>query len=557
MRYRRLFFPLLVLGLVWTWVPGYAQDQEQPLVVFITDNHLRTAVVSNPGPDGLSQLEYIFKSLGARTTSASLDRPLPEEASVVVLVRPQSQLSLPALARIWVFMARGNHLLLAIDPVGHSGIRTESARGGLATLLTWHYGISLQDTFVVEPWYSLDTIATQLTTYSWADAEDFVHHPVTEPLVRYELPVMVWGARTIMVDPFGLDSTAVPLIYTRTAYGEANREVFGSQDGERAPLEVNLDEDSVGTLILGALAENTKTGSRIAVLGDSELVQNNFGLALSTAGDPLHPGNQILAERLAAWLLGRSVDDWLPLPTGFTWLAIDGDSTDWGDETPPPVVDEDDGSSNLLPEYDIKQLRTFHDDSYLYVLVETAAPPDPEVVRLILGLDTNGDNETDTTLFATAGQVMQLSDNNTRSVVIDGSMAVGQTLEARLPLRVAGEVPLISELCLADRSAPLPLDCVTQVPIVVPKVDTRAPRDSYFPPGPLVTTSRRVNLRAGPGTDYAILTTLGMGRVLRATGRDEAGDWIQVQNARYTGWLSQSLTVLNGELLSLPVVVTP
>jgi hypothetical protein len=540
MRYRRLFFPLLVLGLVWTWVPGYAQDQEQPLVVFITDNNLRTAVVSNPGPDGLSQLEYIFKSLGARTTSASLGQALPEEASVVVLVRPQSQLSLPALARLWAFVTRGNHLLLALDPVGHAGAQPETARGGLATLLALHYGLSLQDTFVVEPWYSLDTIATQRTTYSWTYAESFVHHPVTEPLVKYELPVMVWGARTITVDPFGLDSAAAPLIYSRTAYGEANRAVFGGQDGEQAPLEVNLDEDSVGTLIVGGLAENTKTGSRIAVLGDSELLQNNFGLALSTAGGPLHPGNQILAERLVAWLLGYPVEDWLPLPTGFTWLAVDGSNSDWEGETPPPVLDKDDESSTLFPEYDIQQVRTFQDDSYLYVLVETLAPPDPEAVCLTLGLDTNEDNETDTTLLATVDQVVRLGDTDPQAAVVDGSMAVGQVLEARIPLRVAGEKALISELCLADGPASLaadPLDCVAQVPIVVPSVDTRAPHDSYLPPGPLVmvftaATGGYVNLRAGPGTEYPILATPGLGHVFRATGRDEAGDWIQVQNAR-------------------------
>ena len=251
--------------------------------------------------------------------------------------------------------------------------------------------------------------------------------------------------------------------------------------------------------------------------------------------------------------------------TGFTWLAVDGSNSDWGDEIPPAVLDNDDESSTLFPEYDIQQVRTFQDDSYLYVLVETLAPPDPETVSLTLGLDTNEDDETDTTLLATVDQVVRLGDNDTQAAVVDGSMAVGQVLEARFPLRITGEGALVSELCLVDRSASPTAnsrDCIMQVPIVVPSVATRAPFDSYFPPGPLVTVftgvaASHVNLREGPGTDYRILATLDIGQVLRATGRNEAGDWIQVQNARYTGWLAESLTLPNGELLSLPVVAPP
>jgi hypothetical protein len=565
MRYRRLLFLLLITALIWTGVPGYAQNQDFPLVVFILDDDLQTASVADPGPDGLTQLEYVFKSLGARTTYASLDQALPEEARVVVMVRPWRRLSVPALARLWLHLARGNHLLLAIDPVGQAGAQPENARSGLATLLTWFYGISLQDTFAVEPWFTLDTITTQRTAYSWTYPEGFVHHPVTEPLASYELPVLVWGARSMVADPFGLDSFAFPLIYTRSAYGEATAEVFGSRNGEPAPLELNLGEDTVGTLIIGALAENTRTGSRVVLLGDSELVQNNFGLALSTTGGPLHPGDQILVERLAAWLLERPIENWPSLPTKFTWLAIDGSGSDWGDETPPPVLDEDEESSTPLPGYDIQQVRAFRDDSYLYVLIETGTAPDPEAVRLTLGLDTDGDGETDTTLLATANEVMLLGDEDTQSAVVDGSMAVGEALEARLPLRVVGESPLISELCLSDSRTPPPadpLDCVAQRPINVPDVGTQAPHDSYFPPGPLVTVltaaaTGRINLRAGPGTEYPILATLGIGHVLRATGRNEAGDWIQIQNARYTGWLAEYVTIPNGDLATLPVVESP
>ena len=99
-----------------------------------------------------------------------------------------------------------------------------------------------------------------------------MQHPVTEPVVAYGLPVQLWGARSMRVEPMGLHSYAVPLIYIQTAFGETRPEVFKSQ----APVELNLGPDSVGKLMIGALAENTLTGSRVVVLGDSEMLENGM-----------------------------------------------------------------------------------------------------------------------------------------------------------------------------------------------------------------------------------------------------------------------------------------
>lgn len=565
MQRRRLLFSLLLLTLLWPAFPGYAQNQELPLVVFILDDEIQPASVVDPGPDGLTQLEHIFKGLGARTEYTSLTHALPEEAHVVVLVRPRYGLSVPALARLWVHLIRGNHLLLALDPVGHAGVQSEPAWSGVATLFAGYYGISLQNTFIVEPWFTLNSIATPRTTYSWTYAESFVRHPVIEPIAAHELPVQIWGARSILVDPFGPDSIAAPLIYTRTAYGEANQQVLVWQGDDRASLEINLDQDSLGTLIIGALAENTATGSRIVVLGDSEIVENNYGLGLSTFGGPLHPGNQILAERLAAWLLELPMERWSPLPAGFTWLSIDGAASDWESEAPLFVVDEDDESSAPIPAYDIQQARIFQDDSFLYLLVETAASPDTEKANLTLGLDTNSDGATDATLVATAAQVILVDDEDNQSAVPDGYMAAGDVLEARFPLRVTGEGARVGPLCLSDNYVSPTAevqDCVALPVVTIPTVDTRAPHDTYLPPGLLVTVfssgaTQTVNLRASASENSPVLTTLTIGYVLKATGRNETGDWIQVQNAHYAGWLAKSVLLANGDLSALPVVQGP
>jgi hypothetical protein len=42
--------------------------------------------------------------------------------------------------------------------------------------------------------------------------------------------------------------------------------------------------------------------------------------------------------------------------------------------------------------------------------------------------------------------------------------------------------------------------------------------------------------------------------MLRAIGRNSAGDWVQVENARYTGWISRLVFNANGDVMTLPVV---
>lgn len=56
-----------------------------------------------------------------------------------------------------------------------------------------------------------------------------------------------------------------------------------------------------------------------------------------------------------------------------------------------------------------------------------------------------------------------------------------------------------------------------------------------------IVKGTRVNLRAGPGTQHAIVGTVNYGDVLRTTRRQ--GDWVQVQhpNGRGNAWIASNL----------------
>lgn len=563
MRLRLLAF-LLALLLALPPVSGLAQDDGAgpPLVVFIDDPALITSSVNDPGPDGLTRLAQMFMAQGAVTTSQDLTDPLPPDAQVIVLARPLRALPPDQLARLWVQLVRGSNLLLALDPVGLPTQRGEGlsqtlperATGGLGTLLWQYYGIGLRDTFLVAPWFSPGSITSQDTTFFQVWPEDIVRHPVAEPLVDPALPVQVWGARSMAVEPFGMSNWAVPLLYTLSAYGEANLGVFSAQ--QPAPLEVNLGEDALGRVMLGALGENTRFGSRTVVLGDSELLQNGYGLDLATDGTPLYLGNSLLVERIAAWLLELPVDAWPALSPSYTWLALDGRAADWEGI---PVLLPDDSADAFVTRYDIQGVRVFRDDLFLYVLVETDESPNPEM-RMTLQFENNYDGVIDATVSVTHHEVVLLTGQGGETPVPDAVLAIGDALELRLPLRAIGPGALIGGLCLADSRTPtssIPIDCTAQPLQVIPQSSTLSPIPLRHPPGPrvlLVAPEGSANLRSGPGTDFEVLDLVYNGAMFVPLGRNEGGDWIQVQNALFTGWLVNFTIQTNVDPATLPVV---
>jgi len=561
----RVFLVLLGLVFVPLTTRAYAQTDEAPLVVFILDERLETASPFSTGASGLSELERIFQNLGARTRNVSLSDPLPQDAHIVVMARPVHSLPTSYVARLWLHMANGKHLLLAIDPWGHNGVYPDPSNSALHRLLMLDYGVSVLDTFIISPSFTSNTIADAATAYSRVYPMTTVTHPILQPLVRYDLPVQIWGARAIEVDTLGLSSFSVPLLRSQSGYGKPSSELFGTESDVPA-FELNPDTDLVGQKFVSALAENLRTGSRIAVLGDSEIVQNGFGLAYSvyTAGAPpppdaypLHPGNRIFVERLAAWLLELPIADWPPLPSGFTWLELDGVGHEWA-EVPLLMNDSDDVD---LPQYDIVRVKAFRDASYLYLFIETAAPPEPNT-GIMLNLNNRSAGGDTLKILAVEDSVIVFDGEDTGTVIADGDMASGEALEIRLPLRITGEDVVLDNLCLCVACEDVDseqIDCADGPSGSIPGSINRTPENLPAATGLLVTvaTTTNVNLRQEPGTESQSLSIIQNGHMFEAVGRSESGDWILVQDASHVGWIARFLLVPNGDLLNLPVMSAP
>ncbi len=545
---------MMLLGTV---VPVWAQpSQPPPLVVFVEEpKTLNMSSVTDNGPDGLTRLADLFRAEGARTDWIRLRDPIPADVSVIVLVRPRRPLTTPDLARIWVRVSEGASLLVALEPSGYLGTSTETERSGLNTLMTEDRGISLLNGILVEPWFTINSFKNLYSTFSFGFV-DPVPDPVSDPLRQYDLPVALWGARPLHVEPFGVDSAAWALVDAIPQYVETATDFYPVGRNPGKPFELNIGKDYQGQFPIVGIGENTRSGSRIAVAGAGEIFQNGYGLALTPDGSaPAYPGDYILVQRLAGWLLHLPAEQYPALPKGLTWIALDGQLDDW--PTTAAVTTDAAADASILS-LNIKQVRAFRNDSYLYLAVETAAMANPDT-QINLELDTTGSGKADTLVSMQPGHVVAQSGTGDAVVVADAAIVVGDAVEARLPLRLTGQTPRILNLCLSSSRAlafPQPPDCLDTT-LRVSRVNETDPAPLRNLTGSLVALQgdlhNRINVRATPTTTGHILATLPYGTVFTAIGRTQRGTWIQVQNAAYQGWVFADSLFTPGDLALLPV----
>jgi hypothetical protein len=542
---KRFLAVLLLTLMVGGVLPAFGQDAA-PLVVFVLNPDIETASPFDSGPDGVSALDNIFKSLGARTQVINLIDPIPNDAEIVVMVGSRKRISVTALARLWVHMARGKHLLLALDPPGYGDVENEDFKSGLLGFINNAYGLITYDAFMAEPWFTKESIVVLPGAYLQTHG-DVALSPIIAPITRYDLPVMVWGARPIKVEPIGVDSYALPLLQTTTAYGETNLNALQFTAVDAPPLEMNIAQDIIGRVNIAGVAENTRSGSRVALLGDSEMLRNGYGMAtVPGTTEPRHLGNRLLVERLAAWLLDIPQSEWADIPSGFTLIALDGFIDDWDIGTAVAT----DGLDSAPGELNLRAVRALRNNAYLYLLAQTVANPSDTIQIDITIRQANSD--TPLLVSATTNQVTVTNADGTVEVVGDGRLVTGEAVEIRLPVRLIGENGRIEQICsiIPGEEA----DCLSQrVQIVASALPD--PADARFTDGPLVSVNsiRSVALREAPTTDSTNLTLLGAGDILRVVGRTEDTEWVQVQTGTYSGWVFTSLVIANTDLNLLPV----
>ncbi|MEP6984258.1 MAG: Gldg family protein [Chloroflexota bacterium] len=534
----RRCFAVVVLYMLFVGImPSAAQDIKKPtqkVVGFVDDNVLHTSAFTDIGGDGLNRLAEIFQQLGATPRSIKLDEAIASDIDVVVLVRPLVALSPANIAKLWDYLSGGGHLLLAFDPNSINKVNSDRSTSGLSKLLWADYGLGLDDDALIEPWFSPTPFKSVVNTLSATLPENIVVNPVVEPLLHYDVPVYIWSGRSVQVDALSPNSRAYPLLFTETAFGETNKNIFRADAPD--PIQMNIGQDKQGRLMLGGISENKKNGSRVALLGDGEILQNIFGLTRlsSTDARPRYPGNYIFAQRLASWLLDLPEADWPSVPIGFTYISLDGKADDW-DTALTPLVAKDASQSP------IQQVRAFYNDQYLYVLIEPSSGAKPSSITLTMQ-DVGGNRS-----FEISGtEIQSVDDKGNKTLLPDAEMKVDQMIEVRLPRRALNGADPITSICLDQ-------NCLKQVsrPPLLTDIDLVPVRPAIGPDTFLLNDG---NLRSAPDTKSVMLTTLPGRTLLKLIGRNKAGDWAKAYDGRWEGWIAVSLLAFNADIAALPVL---
>ncbi len=147
------------------------------------------------------------------------------------------------------------------------------------------------------------------------------------------------------------------------------------------------------------------------------------------------------------------------------------------------------------------------------------------------------------------GEVISILRSNLDSTCI--SVGAGDQL-LELTIVASPEVTGTINLTLSNASCVLGAAPVEMPPLPTPQF-TPAVVDGIC----VASSPRNVNIRTGPGTNYARLALMQARQTIQVVGQSENGQWFVVQNEFLQGWVSALIVGVTGPCAQLPVVAAP
>jgi ABC-type uncharacterized transport system involved in gliding motility auxiliary subunit len=235
-------------------------------VVYFISGHGEKSIDDN-GDGGFSQLKSLLEGINYQLKTLDvITDPLPADTSAIVIAGPTSPYSAAEVEVIGKYLAGGGKAVILAEPSLLMGIEAGQT-DALADYLSQNWGITLRDDFVIDPVQYLqgaDPSVPITLSYGFS--------PITQDLER--TASFFPSARSLAVADTGAAPAGVTvssIINTGPdAWGETNFDSLNT--GEWAPEE----DDAQGALSLAATAENTASGGRVVVFGDSEFGANAF-----------------------------------------------------------------------------------------------------------------------------------------------------------------------------------------------------------------------------------------------------------------------------------------
>jgi ABC-2 type transport system permease protein len=254
---------------------------------------------SDLNPDDVSSSGYSaiidgLEANGIRTRGLSLDQigaagsDVPAEVSTLVMLQMRQPLTPAGLAALDRYLKRGGRVFIFADAdYGPTPFLSEA--DPLNAYLWDNFGIKMLDAVVID---AISNAGTELDILSYAVSDgssitarmNDTNNPQSRALFRV--------ARAVQINPDPPVQNGMVVATSPQSYGERNLALLSQSN--RYTFDVR--EDIAGPLNVAAWANDTRTGARIVLVGDSNFVTN--GLIANPEG------NGILFTDAITWLTG-------------------------------------------------------------------------------------------------------------------------------------------------------------------------------------------------------------------------------------------------------------
>lgn len=240
------------------------------------------------GLDGLGTAKQFNTDAGFEIAPLNLftTGSVPDDATVVAIVDQQVPMTDDEVKAIQDYLNRGGSVFLARDVIdGDARQRVET--DGINALLQTDWGITLRDDIIIDQTLSQ---AGQTFGINFLGA-DYGNSPITRDLKQYG--TAFYAARSLVTEDRAGISKINLITTSDQAWGETD---FQALSQGSAQPDAGADAD--GVLNVGVSAENSATGGRLVVFGDTDFLSNR----LITLG-----GNNLLFSGALNWLANDEV----------------------------------------------------------------------------------------------------------------------------------------------------------------------------------------------------------------------------------------------------------
>ena len=304
----------------------YAGAQSQ-MITTLTEENLINAIVKLQNPSqsavyvltghgeedfftsgnySLVELESLMESKNYQVAALNLTTTpsIPDDAKAIFIAAPQIPLTQDEVDLLSEFLSNGGSLILLSEPE----FLTEGAgeENPLQTYLLEEWGVSMGDDLIIDP---------SISQMTYAVADQYGDHPITNAVINYTtyFPTTHSLSLEAVTDVITSD-----LVLTNSqAWAETNIEALYNN-------EVEFDEEDIaGPVTIAIALENTATGARVVVVGDSDFATDGYITGY---------GNMDFAISIVDWVtenenlinisVGESTTRVLVPPTNATKLAI-------------------------------------------------------------------------------------------------------------------------------------------------------------------------------------------------------------------------------------------